>query len=107
MIDEFFSVTLGQTIAALTPNAFISSLINPFIIILFSLFCGVTIPVPSMPGFSRAWIYQLNPFKCLIGGMMSTELHDLNATCTPSGETCGQYAQGFWGTAIGYLVNPA
>jgi ATP-binding cassette, subfamily G (WHITE), member 2, SNQ2 len=115
MIDEFFSVTLGQAIAALTPNAFISSLINPFIIVLFSLFCGVTIPAPSMPAFWRAWMYQLDPFTRLIGGMMSTELHDLNVTCTPSelaifqppsGETCGQYAQAFLGTAIGYLANP-
>jgi ATP-binding cassette, subfamily G (WHITE), member 2, SNQ2 len=115
MIDEFFSVTLGQAIAALTPNAFIASLINPFIIILFSLFCGVTIPAPSMPAFWRAWMYQLDPFTRLIGGMMSTELHDLVVVCTPSelaifnppsGQTCGGYANTFLQTAIGYIANP-
>jgi ATP-binding cassette subfamily G (WHITE) protein 2 (SNQ2) len=115
MIDEFFAVTLGQAIAALTPNAFIASLINPFIIILFSLFCGVTIPAPSMPAFWRAWMYQLDPFTRLIGGMMSTELHDLNVVCTPtelaifnppSGQSCGEYAGAFLQTAIGYIANP-
>lgn len=51
LITELFSVTLGQMIASLTPNAFIAALLNPFIVIVFSLFCGVTIPKPSMPKF--------------------------------------------------------
>lgn len=41
LVCELFSVTLGQMIAALTPNAFIASLLNPFVIITFALFCGV------------------------------------------------------------------
>jgi ABC-type multidrug transport system permease subunit len=60
MIDEFFSVTLGQAVAAITPNAFVASLLNPFIIILFSLFCGVMIPAPSIPKFWRSWMHQLD-----------------------------------------------
>jgi hypothetical protein len=41
LICELFSVTLGQMIASLTPNPYIASLLNPFIIITFALFCGV------------------------------------------------------------------
>jgi ATP-binding cassette, subfamily G (WHITE), member 2, SNQ2 len=33
LITEFFSVTLGQMVAALTPSPFISALVNPFIIV--------------------------------------------------------------------------
>src|SRR5207245_1075850 len=65
LVCELFSVTLGQMIAALTPNSFFSSLLNPFIIITFSLFCGVTIPKPNIPKFWRAWLYQLDPFTRL------------------------------------------
>ena len=54
LITEIFSVTLGQMIAALTPTPFISSLVNPFVIVIFALFCGVTIPKPQIPGFWRA-----------------------------------------------------
>jgi ATP-binding cassette subfamily G (WHITE) protein 2 (SNQ2) len=83
LITEIFSVTLGQAVAALTPSPFISSLCNPFIIIIFALFCGVTVPKPQIPGFWRAWLYQLDPFTRLIGGMIVTELHDLPVQCTP------------------------
>lgn len=84
LITEVFSVTLAQAIAALTPTPFISSLCNPFVIIVFALFCGVTIPKPQIPKFWRAWLYQLDPFTRLIGGMIVTELHDLPVQCTPT-----------------------
>jgi ABC-type multidrug transport system permease subunit len=38
LICEMFSVSLAQMVAALTPNFFIASLLNPFIIIIFALF---------------------------------------------------------------------
>jgi ATP-binding cassette, subfamily G (WHITE), member 2, SNQ2 len=61
LITELFSVTLAQAISALTPSTFIAVLINPFIIIIFALFCGVAVPKPQIPGFWRAWLYQLVP----------------------------------------------
>jgi ATP-binding cassette, subfamily G (WHITE), member 2, SNQ2 len=102
-------------IAALTPNAFIASLLNPPTLITFGLFCGVTIPRPSMPGFWRAWLNPLDPMTRLISGMLSTELHSLQVQCLPSelsvfnppaNQTCGEYAATFLTTAIGYLSNP-
>jgi ATP-binding cassette subfamily G (WHITE) protein 2 (SNQ2) len=83
LITEIFSVTLGQAVAALTPSPFISSLCNPFIIIIFALFCGVTVPKPQIPKFWRVWLYQLDPFTRLIGGMIVTELHEKTVQCTP------------------------
>lgn len=114
LITEMFSVTLAQMIAALTPNAFLASLLNPFVIITFALFCGVTIPKPNMPKFWRSWLYELDPFTRLIGGMIVTELHDLPVTCAeleyntfsiPSGETCESYAGKFMAAAPGYIRN--
>ncbi|KAF2815630.1 ABC transporter CDR4 [Mytilinidion resinicola] len=115
LITEIFSVTLGQMVAALTPTPFISSLVNPFIIIVFALFCGVTIPKPAIPGFWRAWLYQLDPFTRLIGGMVVTELHDRPVRCTtaefnsfssPPGQDCGSYmADFFTAEGPGYLLN--
>lgn len=115
LITEIFSVTLGQMVAAVTPSPFISSLVNPFIIIVFALFCGVTIPHPQIPGFWRAWLYQLDPFTRLIGGMVVTELHERPVHCTsveynsfsaPAGQDCGSYMSKFFSAGgPGYIAN--
>ena len=117
LIVELFSVTLGQMVAAITPSSFISSLLNPFIIIVFALFCGVTIAKPQIPGFWRAWLYQLDPFTRLVGGMVVTELHgrpvvcslkELNIFPAPSGMNCGEYMGEFFRNGgPGYLVDNA
>lgn len=115
LITELFSVTLGQMISALTPNSFIASQINPPIVIIFSLFCGVAIPRPQMPGFWRAWLYQLDPFTRLISGMVTTELHGRTVSCSPSeynrfqapeNQTCGEYMLPFFERGgLGYLAD--
>jgi len=117
LITEFFAVTLGQTIAAWTPSTFIAVLFNPFVIIIFALFCGVAIPPPQIPGFWRAWLYQLDPFTRLISGLVATELHHLPVQCretelnlftSPAGQTCGQYMANFFASGgPGYIVNNA
>jgi ABC-type multidrug transport system permease subunit len=115
LITEFFSVTLGQMIAALTPTPFIAALTNPFVIIVFALFCGVAVPRPQIPGFWRAWLYQLDPFTRLIGGMVVTELHgepvrctsvEYNAFTAPAGQTCGEYMANFFAAGgPGYILD--
>ncbi|KAG9127447.1 hypothetical protein FRC07_013764 [Ceratobasidium sp. 392] len=115
LVTEVFAVTLGQMLASLTPTIFIASLLNPFILVTFSLFCGVMIPKDSLPKFWRVWMYQLDPFTRMIAGMVSTELHGLKITCKPlefatfqppSGETCVQWAGDFVNASVGYLDNP-
>ncbi|KAG8423997.1 ATP-binding cassette transporter snq2 [Metarhizium acridum] len=115
LITEVFAVTLGQVLASLTPSPRISAQFDPFIIIIFALFCGVTIPAPQMPGFWRAWLYQLDPFTRLISGMVTTALHGLRVVCTPSevnrftapsNMTCGEYMTPFFERgAPGYLAS--
>ncbi|TGJ86324.1 hypothetical protein E0Z10_g2437 [Xylaria hypoxylon] len=115
LITELFAVSLGQVLAAISPSAFVSSQYDPFIVITFALFCGVTIPYPQMPGFWKAWLYQLDPFTRLISGTITTALHGLNVRCrshelnsfvAPPGETCGSYMEKFFAAhGSGYLVN--
>ncbi|KAI1078827.1 ABC-2 type transporter-domain-containing protein [Whalleya microplaca] len=117
LITELFAVTLGQVLAAISPSAFVSSQFDPFIVITFALFCGVTIPAPQMPGFWRAWLYQLDPFTRLIGGTVTTALDDLKVNCTPQemnmfsapdGQTCGEYMKDFFDAGgLGYLADNA
>ena len=113
LITEFFSVTLGQMVASITPGALLAARLNPFIIITFSLFCGVIIPKNNLPKFWRSWIFWLDPFQYLISGMIVTELNDEPVVCKPSelnhftapnGQTCEEYAKAFLNTAAGYLA---
>ncbi|CAN8098395.1 unnamed protein product [Discula destructiva] len=117
LVTELFSVTLGQGLAALTPSLFVSSQFDPFIVIVFGMFCGVTIPAPQMPKFWHAWLYQLDPFTRLISGMTTTALHDLPVNCAqnefqtftaPAGQSCGDYMQNYFDAGgIGYLADNA
>ncbi|KAF2402846.1 ATP-binding cassette transporter ABC2 [Trichodelitschia bisporula] len=116
-ILENFAVTLGQAVAALTPSPVISALFNPFIIITMAFFCGVTVPRPQIPKFWRAWLFQLNPYTRLVGGMLVTELAGRKVVCTPdeitrfsppAGQTCGDYMGPFFARGgPGYLVGAA
>ena len=116
LIVEFFSVTLGQMISALTPSTYIAMLWNPPIIITFALFCGVTIPPEQIPPFWRSWLYQLVPFTRLISGMVVTELEGRPVNCQPQefsrftappGMSCGEYMAPFFasGSAVGYIAD--
>ncbi|KAL8291281.1 hypothetical protein RQP46_002259 [Phenoliferia psychrophenolica] len=114
-VTEFFAVTLGQAVGALAPTILIAAMANPFLLVIFSLFCGVTIPPISMPYFWRSWMYQLDPFTRIISGMVSTELHGLEIKCLarefhvfepPTGQTCADWAGEFVAIAGGYLQNP-
>lgn len=117
LILEIFATTLGQCVAALTPSSLISNLLNPFIILIFALFCGVTIPKPLIPGFWRSWLYELNPVTRLVSGLITTELHNRIVICEPAefnrfppptGQTCGEYMANFFARGgAGYLVNNA
>lgn len=117
LITELFAVTLGQLLAAVTPSAFISSQFDPFIIITFALFCGVTIPYPQMPEGWRVWLYQLDPFTRLIGGMATTALDGVPVICSdrelnrfnaPDGMSCGEYMRDFFEAGgLGYIKDNA
>ena len=61
LICEFFAVSLAQMVAALTPSVFIASLLNPFLIIIFTVFvCAPS----SHPVFLWRWSCWLKLMRC-------------------------------------------
>ncbi|KZO94469.1 ABC-transporter [Calocera viscosa TUFC12733] len=114
LFTELFGVSLGQAIGALSPSIRIAALFNPFIILVLTTFCGVTIPYPTLGSFWRSWLYQLTPFTRLVSGMISNELYNLPIVCRdseyyvfqpPSGQTCFEWAGDFINEVGGYLAN--
>jgi len=113
---ELTSQTLGQAVASLAPTILAATYCNPFLLVILSLLCGVTIPVGNMPSFYSSWLYHLDPFTYLIGGLLTNVLHDEIVNCTqaelsvfqpPQGQTCQQWAGEFvQAVGAGYLANP-
>jgi len=115
LLVEFFATSLGQLVAAVNPSIYLASVWNPFIIIIFSLFCGVTIPKPQIITFWRSWMYWLNPVTYVISGLITNELEGLDIRCEasefvtfqpPNQQTCAQWAGEFLSRSTGYLANP-
>ncbi|GAA5843719.1 hypothetical protein JCM11251_003474 [Rhodosporidiobolus azoricus] len=112
---ENYSVILGQAVAALSPNEFIAETSIPFLLIIFTIYCGVSVRPDELVGFWRSWMYPLNPFRWLVEGTMTNEMHDLEVICTqrelrvfdpPAGQTCYEWAGAYIEAATGYLTNP-
>ncbi|KAI0307355.1 ABC-2 type transporter-domain-containing protein [Multifurca ochricompacta] len=113
---ELFGVSLGQLIAAITPSVQVGVLFDPFIMVVLTTFCGVTIPFPYLAHSWRLLVYQLNPFTRLLGAMLATELHGLQIQCKldefavfepPPGQSCAAWANDFVNAFGGYLDNPS
>lgn len=88
-------MSLGQLIGAISPNIQVclialavlyflvilttsflqtAALFNPFLALMLTTFCGVTIPYATMAKFWRSWLYQLVPYTRTLSAMLGTEL---------------------------------
>lgn len=117
LIYMFMYTGIGQFVAAYAPNAIAASLINPLVITMLVSFCGVLVPYSQIQEFWRYWMYYLNPFTFLMGGLLTFTLFDKPITCKesefavfnpPSGQTCSGYLSTYlMGLGRGAnLVNP-
>ena len=87
---EFFAVGLGQGVAALAPSIYTAAMANPFLLVIFGLFCGVTIPpqVRTSSCFSPLLATQLTgPLRPLIAGdavLLARVDVSVNSLCRPT-----------------------
>uniref|UniRef100_A0A093X940 Brefeldin A resistance protein n=1 Tax=Talaromyces marneffei PM1 TaxID=1077442 RepID=A0A093X940_TALMA len=112
---EFLYTSLGQGIAAYAPNEYFAAILNPVILGAGMVsFCGVVVPYSQMQPFWRYWLYYLDPFKYLVGGLLGEVLWDVKVECTaselvhfaaPANQTCGVYMADFLSSAAGYIVD--
>lgn len=116
ILFEFLYTAIGQGIAAISPSPFFASLLNPTIIASFFInFAGVLQPYSQLSVFWKYWMYYMNPYNYLIGGLVTQPLYDIDVVCSakdiasfapPNGSTCGDYMAKFFETGFGYLVDP-
>ncbi|KAE8354612.1 ABC-2 type transporter-domain-containing protein [Aspergillus coremiiformis] len=112
---EFLYTSIGQAIAAYAPNEYFAAIMNPILLGAGLIsFCGIVVPYSQMQPFWRYWIYYLDPFTYLSGGLLGEVLWDVKVQCkaselvhfsAPSGQTCGQYMTDFLAEQAGYLLD--
>ncbi|SPO01569.1 probable pleiotropic drug resistance proteins (PDR1-15), ABC superfamily [Cephalotrichum gorgonifer] len=113
---ELLYTSIGQAIAAYAPNEYFASVMNPLLLGAGLVsFCGVVAPYDKIPPFWRYWMYYLDPFNYLVGGLLGTIIWDVKVHCSPEeltsfeplgGQSCGQYMADFFGSNAGYVENP-
>lgn len=114
-VYEFLYTSIGQAIAAYAPNEYFAAIMNPIVIGAGMIsFCGVVVPYDAMQPFWRYWMYYLDPFTYLVGGLLTEVLWDVKVECNPSeylqfsapaGQSCGDYMSDFLSSNPGYLLN--
>ncbi|KAL4778651.1 ABC-2 type transporter-domain-containing protein [Aspergillus varians] len=112
---EFLYTSIGQAIASYAPNEYFAAIMNPIVIGAGMIsFCGVVVPYASMQPFWRYWMYYLDPFTYLVGGLLTEVLWDVEVQCQPSeylqfnapaGQSCGEYMADFLAENAGYLLD--
>ena len=112
---ELLYTSIGQAIAAYAPNVYFAAITNPLLIGAGLItFCGVVVPYASMQPFWRYWLYYLDPFNYLVGGLFGTVIWDVQVECSaseytvfdpPSGQTCGAYMADFLASNAGYIAD--
>ncbi|KAM5381157.1 hypothetical protein ACJZ2D_003073 [Fusarium nematophilum] len=112
---EFLYTSIGQAIAAYAPNEYFAAIMNPLLIGAGMIsFCGVVVPYDAMQPFWKYWLYYLDPFHYLFGGLMGPIIWDVEVKCrpeeftsfkVPDGQTCGEYMADFLGGNPGYVAD--
>jgi ABC-type multidrug transport system ATPase subunit len=114
---ELFAISLGAMISSFCSNAYLASLFTPFLVVIFSLTCGVLSPPNQMSStlYSK-FFYNVNPMRYAIATLTTNVLHGLEVVCAPgelysftppANTDCGTYAGAFAQTNGGYLVDPS
>lgn len=114
-VYELLYTSIGQAIAAYAPNEYFAAVMNPVLLGAGLVsFCGVVVPYSQMQPFWRYWIYYLDPFTYLVGGLLGKVLWDVKVKCqpseyitftAPSSQTCGEYMANFLSSQAGYLLD--
>ncbi|RVX71601.1 hypothetical protein B0A52_03785 [Exophiala mesophila] len=118
LLYEFLYTGIGQFIAAYAPNATAAALANPVFTFTMVGYCGVFVPYEQIVDGLRYWLYWINPFTYLMGGLLLFPNWDIVIECSekelaifdpPANQTCAQYLEDYMTTPFGMasnLLNP-
>ncbi|CAO3636970.1 unnamed protein product [Cunninghamella blakesleeana] len=112
-----WGATLGYVLSCIAESPTVASVLNPLVISLLVLFCGLMQIPSALPRFWSSWMYWIDPFHYFIEGLTVNEMENVAIRCTdedlirfspPPGQTCFDYTKTFFEkyNATGYISNP-
>ncbi|KAL8987359.1 MAG: hypothetical protein Q9177_003420 [Variospora cf. flavescens] len=109
-------VLLGLFMMAMSPDLGVAGNLLVFIVCTMNWYNGLIVPYDQMQVFWRYWLYYLNPFTYLLGGLVIAVVEGVVVVCAdsdlqtfspPPGQTCGAYAGSWASSASAQLMNPS
>ncbi|KAK7683570.1 hypothetical protein QCA50_013408 [Cerrena zonata] len=113
ILTPIYYTTLGQAVAAMSPNVEIAALLFAFFFAFVMIFCGVLQPYQLLSWWR--WMYRVSPYTYLVEGLLGQAVGKREIVCSPvefaivsppSGQTCKAFLEPFITFAGGYLNNP-
>ncbi|KIY47285.1 pleiotropic drug resistance ABC transporter [Fistulina hepatica ATCC 64428] len=112
ILFPWYYTTVSQSVAAMSPNKEIASILFSFLFSFVLTFNGIVQPYRRLGWWQ--WMYRLSPYTYVLEGWFTNAVGHTDITCSsveyvslnpPSGETCGQYMDTYINTHGGYLTN--
>ncbi|KAJ3529193.1 hypothetical protein NM688_g7886 [Phlebia brevispora] len=113
VVNPFYYTTIGQAVAAMSPNTEIAALLFSFLFSFVVTFNGVLQPFRELGWWK--WMYRVSPYTYLIEGLLGQAIGHQEINCAavelvqvnpPSGQSCSQFLDPFISAAGGYITNP-
>lgn len=111
---QLYYVGFGLLVLYMSPNLPSANVILGLCLSFLIAFCGVVQPPSLMPGF-WTFMWKTSPYTYFVQNLVGVMLHEKPVICRrkelsyfepPSGQTCGQYMQGYLQSNTGYVANP-
>ena len=84
MLFQMYYCTFAQAMAAISPNAMISSILFSTFFSFVVVFCGVVQPPSQLPYFWSSWMFRLSPFTWIMEGILGNAVGDAKVDCQPN-----------------------
>ena len=104
MLFQLYYVSFAQTVAILSANALLASMLYSTLFSFVVVYCGVMQPPGQMPHFWSSWMFYLSPFTWFVEGMFGDAVKgkpvrcapmEMNRIYPPSGQSCDSYLGNF------------
>ncbi|PVH93264.1 hypothetical protein DM02DRAFT_241565 [Periconia macrospinosa] len=113
---EIFEVLFGLFMIGMSADLATAGNILVFLVCAVNWFNGIIVPFQQMQVFWRYWLYWINPFTYLLGGLVTAVIEDQPVVCKeddlyilspPSNQTCGSYLSSWADSAKVQILNPS
>ncbi|CEJ54144.1 hypothetical protein PMG11_00466 [Penicillium brasilianum] len=113
---EVFEVLFGLFMIGMSPDLGTAGNVLVFLVCAVNWFNGIIVPYDQIQVFWRYWLYWINPFTYLLGGLVTAVIQDQHVVCKegdivslspPANETCDSYLSSWAHSAQVQVLNPS